>query len=137
MAKKSKYRKAWDRWTEEVDLSEFTDVQEVIESFTEWLNPEAGKIRGLDRFEEFVRERFEEYVKELPTEEAAWYERIAPRTPETIRPQLKELYERALTQPTLAKAEEVIYRMPARMWQELPHEALKEIQESLRLFFLK
>lgn len=67
------YKKAFDRWVEEVDIGEFLDSDEAFESFSGWLNPSSGKVKGLDKFEEFFRQRFREQIETLPMELQTWF----------------------------------------------------------------
>lgn len=70
----NEYKKAFDRWVEEVDITEFVDSNEAYEDFSGWLNPESGKNEGLDNLEEYFKQRFKEQIESLPTESKIWFE---------------------------------------------------------------
>jgi len=135
MVRKSNYEKAWDRFTEEIDLTEYYSPDEVFEEFTGWLNPQAGKTRGLDDFYNFVESRFKELEELFPSEEIA-FRRVAIELPSELRRPWKSQWELALQEETLPKALEVFYRIPRRIWRQTPLEAISRFAESLRRFFI-
>lgn len=119
MVKKSDYERAWDRWNEEVDPTEFPDQQTAWDAFVSWLNKNAGKQKGLDAFQEFFAEKWQEMVESLPPEDAAWFkfsEKVKEK-PET-KEKLRSAYEKALKQPNLKSAW-------GKYWGSLPYELRK------------
>ncbi|MEO0132975.1 MAG: hypothetical protein ABIK73_08620 [candidate division WOR-3 bacterium] len=99
MPKKSEneYKRAFDRWAEEVDVSEFLDSDEAFESFSSWLNPGSGKTKGLYNFEIYFKQRFREQIETLPMESRIWFE-WAERA--EIPVQTKEVYRKAFERAT-------------------------------------
>lgn len=89
---KDEYKKAFDRWAEEVDVTEFLDSDEAFESFSSWLNPQSGKSKGLDNFEIFFKEMFKKEIETLPMESQVWF-KWAEKT--EIPVQTKEVYRKA------------------------------------------
>lgn len=134
MVKGSDFDKAWDRWTEEVDLEGFLYPEDAWNEFKDWLNPHAGKNKGLDEFREFVYRKFEEFTEELPPTEKYFREWL---TEEQIPPEkamiYKEAYEYAFEAENLNQAW-------GRFWGKLGalrlEEPAKTLWNELRRFFL-
>lgn len=136
ISKKSNYEKAWNRWVEEVDMSEFTDAEEVWDAFSEWLPEQVGKVHGLDRFKEFVEEKWESFVQELPDYEQLWLKEVAPEIPEEYREKGRSWFEKVMSAENEKQAFEYFYRMPTRIWRALPIETIKELREKILSYFL-
>lgn len=128
---------AWDRYTEEVDLTEFLTKEEAWESFINWLNPEAGKYKGLEPIQEFFSKRWKEWIEELPIEEKvirSFITEYEEYKPKEIIEKYKTAYERALEAESLKKAW-------GKFWGTLPYaerrtKEARSLWENVRKLFL-
>ncbi len=136
MSKKNDYKKAWDRFIEEVDISEIDNTNELIENFFDWINPNSGKEKGLSEFENYILNKFEEYINTLPTYEQLWIKEISPNIPSQYKETAKEWYNKILTAKNQRQAFEYFYRMPTKLFKALPHETIKELREKILSYFL-
>jgi len=135
MVKKSNYEKAWDRFTQEIDLTEYYSPEEAFEDFTTWLNPQAGKTKGLDDFYSFVKTKFAEFEELFPSEELT-FRRIAIELPSELRQPWKTRWELALQKETFPKALNIFYRVPRMVWRKTPLKIVQNFVEQLRRFFI-